>query len=457
MRMRAGFALATGLMLVTGCGASGLETGAGTVEKKTAEAFLTTAETDWHQQVDAEPNKNLSADGRCYFVTGADGNKSLGMVACGPVRRLGTPERQVWDVVRVETTGGDKPGLQVPENEPWKQSQLRPDSSGLWRPDDKTAADNADALAAPPAPAAPAGMTEVSDRAETLDLKPATDKLVVPDGTVTLKGIATPATIGTGADAQSPASGEKFVVATFGTAPTIDQLTGQPAFNPQSTTTVGTKWTVTVGSQQRPVEVLPAADGSATTVQRTIVASVPKDTSEVLLTATNGPVVQSLSLISGKRTTDTAAAYYRTGTQAQLNKALAATSVTHGRDFRSTFSLSLGQAVLTPWDSERGWAPAGKAWVRVEVESQLEYPYVMYLSAWAASFLTATADGVPVSVGPNNPDADVARFAVPAGAKTVQIKAAATLNYKSNSYSGHNSPKAGSATYPALTATATFK
>jgi hypothetical protein len=95
--------------------------------------------------------------------------------------------------------------------------------------------------------------------------------------------------------------------------------------------------------------------------------------------------------------------------------------------------------------------------VRVEVESQLEYPYVMYLSAWAASFLTATADGVPVSVGPNNPDADVARIAVPAGAKTVQIKAAATLNYKSNSYSGHNSPKAGSATYPALTATASFK
>jgi hypothetical protein len=457
MRMRAGFALATGLMLATGCGASGLETGAGTVEKKTADAFLTTAETDWHQQVDAEPNKNLSADGRCYFVTGADGNKSLGTVACGPVRRLGTAERQVWDIVRVETTGGDKPGLQIPENEPWKQAQLRPDSSSLWRPDDKAVADNADALAAPPAPAAPAGMTEVSDRAETLDLKPATDKLVVPDGTVTLKGVATPATIGTGADAQSPASGEKFVVATFGTAPTIDQLTGQPAIDPQSTTTVGTKWTVTVGSQQRPVEVLPAADGSATTVQRTIVASVPKDTPEVLLTATNGLVVQSLSLISGKRTTTTAAAYYRTGTQAQLNKTLAPTSVTQGRDFRSTFSLSLRQAVLTPWDSDRGWAPAGKAWVQVQVESQLKYNFAQYDASWAPSFLTATADGVPVSVGRNDPDTKIGLVAVPAGARTVQIKVAATLIYKSNSYSMLNSPKSGSAQYPAVTATATFK
>ena len=463
MMMRAGIALAAGLLLVTGCGASGLETGAGTVEQKTAEAFLTTAESAWHRQVDAEPTKNLSPEARCYFVTGADGNKSLGTVACGPLRRLGTAEHRVWDIVRIEPTGGDKPGLEIPDQEPWKQSQVRPDSSALWRPDDNKAADDADALAAPPAPAAPAALTEISDKSQSLELKPATDKLILPDGTVTLKGIATPETIGNGTEVQAPATGEKFVVAVISTSPTVDQLTGNPAYDPQDRTpgskAVATKWTITVGGQKRPVDGLSSSDGSAVTPERTIIVSVPKDTTEVLLTATNGSVSQSLSLTSGKRTTSTAAAYYRTSTHAQLNKDLPTKAVNLGSTFKSKFSLSLQQAALTPWDPQAGWAPTGQAWVRVQLDSTLEYPFIVYQKAWAPTFLTATADGVPVPtpVGTNNPGATVITFAVPATAKSVQIKAVARLNFTSNSYSPHNSPKSGTAVYPALTATATFQ
>jgi hypothetical protein len=458
MTMRAGLALIAGLVLVSGCGASGLETGAGTVEKKTSEAFLTTTESAWHRQVDGQSNKNLSADARCYFVTGADSNKSLGTVACGPVRRLGSAERQVWDVVRVETTGADKPGLEIPDEEPWKESQVRPDSSGFWRPDDKEAADNADALAAPPAPPAPAGLTEVSDKSQTLQLKPAGEKLVVPDGTVTLKGIATPETIGSGTEVRAPASGEKFVVAVFGTAPTMDPLTGRDAFDPASGNTVATKWTVTVGGQQRPVDVLSDVAGSAVVPQRTLIASVPKDSSEVLLTATNGAVAQTLSLTTGKRTSKTAAAYYRTGTTATLNKSVPTKSVNLGSSWWSKFSYSLGRAALTPWDPEQGWAPDGQAWVRVEVQSTLEYSFVQYDKKWAEPMLTATADGTSVgrSAGVNSLDADTIAIAVPAGAKTVQLKAEPRLNFTSNSFSPHNSPKSGTAVYPTLTATASF-
>ncbi|TDU89273.1 hypothetical protein EV138_2835 [Kribbella voronezhensis] len=460
MKMRAGLALTAGLVLVSGCGASGLETGAGTVEKKTAEAFLTTAESTWHRQVDDESNKNLSAEARCYFVTGADGNKSLGTVACGPLRRLGSAERQVWDVARIETTGADKPGLELPEDEPWKLSQVRPDNSELWRPDNKKAADDADALAAPPAPAAPAGLTEVSDKSQTLDLEPAGDKLVVPDGTLTLKGIATPETIGSGAEVRAPASGEKFIAAVFGTAPTMDPLTGRELVDPASgdAKAVATKWTVTVGGQQRPVDIFPDAAGSAVVPERTLIASVPKDAAEVLLTATNGPVVQTLSLATGKRTSTTAAAFYRTGTMATLNKSVPAKSITLGYSFRSKFSYSLGRAALMPWDPAAGWAPDGQTWIRVELKSSLEYTFLQYDKSWADPMLTATADGTSVgrSAGVNSPEADIIAIAVPAGARSIQLKAQPRLNFTSNSFSPHNSPKSGTAVYPPLTATATF-
>src|SRR5690242_1252110 len=196
MKTRAGIAVAAGLAVVAGGGASRLETGAGTVESKTASAFLVTAETGWHQKVDAEPNKNVGPTARCYYVTGADGKQSLGTVACGPLRRLGSPDRQVWDIVKIDTTPGDKPGLKLPDDAQWQQSQLRPAGSAFWRPDDKKADDTADALAAPPAPPAEAGLARIADGGQKLDLKPATGKLVVPDGTVTVKGIATPETIG---------------------------------------------------------------------------------------------------------------------------------------------------------------------------------------------------------------------------------------------------------------------
>jgi hypothetical protein len=458
MMMRAGLVLAAGLVLVTGCGASGLQTGAGTVEKKTTEAFLTTVESDWHQKVDTEPNKNLSPDGRCYFVTGADGNQSLGTVACGPLRRLGTAERQVWDLVRITSSGGDEPGLEVPENEPWKQSQLRPDSSSLWRPDDKVADDNADNLAAPPAPAAISGLITVTAKSETLVLKPASDKLVLPDGTVTLKGLATPETIGSGAEVKAPASGEKFIAAIFSTSPTIDPLTDRPGFDANAAgTTTATKWTVTVGGEQRPVDVLPRGDASAMTGDQMLLVSVPKDAPDVLLTATSGPVVQALSLTTGKRTTDTAATYYRTGTLTDLNKSLPNTPGNQGRDFTSTYSLALQKAVLAPWDPARGWAPQGKAWVRVQLASTLKYESIQYQIDWTTPFLTATADGRPVPAAPGKPDDGYLALEVPADTKVVQLTATARLKFTAKSYALSATPKSGTVTYPPLAATATFR
>ncbi|MDX6281560.1 MAG: hypothetical protein QOH03_2631 [Kribbellaceae bacterium] len=455
MKTRVGVALAAGLVVVAGCGASGLETGSGTVEKKTASAFLTTTEADWHKQVDAESNKNVGPSARCYFVTGADGKQSLGTVACGPLRRLGTPERQVWDVLPIQTTGGDKPGFEPADTDQWQKSQLRPSSSAFWRPDDKKADDNADALASPPAPAAQAGVTTVSDKSEKLDLKPATGKLIVPDGTLTLKGLATPETVGTGTEVKAPASGEKFVVAVFSVAPTVDPLFGSPSVNAGTAKSSLTKWTVTVGSEQRPVEVIPG-DGSTTAAERTLLVSVPKDTSDLTLTATNGGVVQKLSLTTGERTTtDVAAAYYRTGVSANLNKSFPLTVRNIGVYYKSSYLLSLKKAALTPWDPDKGWAPAGKTWLRVQTDSRLDYNYILYKTSWVPPFLTVTADGAPIPPVAGAEDEDVIVMPVPAATKVVQMTAKSVLSFTATDPGA--TPTSGTVTFPTLTATATFQ
>ncbi|MEV6411676.1 hypothetical protein [Kribbella sp. NPDC051718] len=456
MKTRVGVALAAGLVVLAGCGASGLETGAGTVEKKTASAFLTTTEGDWHKEVDAESNKNLDQSARCYFVTGADGKQSLGTLACGPIRRLGTPERQVWDVLPIQTTGGDKPGFEPADTDQWQKSQVRPGSSTFWRPDDKKADDNADALAAPPAPAAQAGLTTVSDKSEKLDLKPATGKLIVPDGTLTLKGLATPETIGAGTEVKAPASGEKFVVAVFSTTPTLDPLTGSSAVNSGTSKAALTKWTVTVGSEQRPVEVFPADGSEAAAAERTLVASVPKDASDLTLTATNAGVVQKLSLTTGERTTtDVAAAYYRTGVSVDLNKSFPLTVRNIGVYYKSSYLLSLKKAALTPWDPTKGWAPAGKAWLRVQTDSKLDFNYILYKTSWVPPFLTVTADGAPIPPVPGAETLDVIPIPVPAATKVVQLTAKSVLSF--TAIDSGATPASGTVTFPTLTATATFQ
>jgi hypothetical protein len=454
MKTRVGVALAAGLVVVAGCGASGLETGAGTVEKKTATAFLTTTEADWHKQVDGESNKNVGPSARCYFVTGADGKQSLGTLACGPLRRLGTPERQVWDTLRIETTGGEKPGFKVPDGEPWNRSQLRPDNSAFWRPDDKKTDDNADALAAPPAPAAQAGLTTVSDKSEKLELKPATGKIVVPDGTLTLKGLATPETVGSGTEVKAPASGEKFVVAVFSTTPTNDPLTGSPAVNAGNAKAVATKWTVTVGSEQRPVDVI-SQDAPAGAAERTLLVSVPKDTSDLTLTATNGAVVQKLSLTTGERTTpDVAAAYYRTGVSANLNKSFPLTVRNLPLYFKSSYSLALKKAALTPWDPDHGWAPAGKTWFRVQTDSMLDFNYILYKTTWSPPFVTVTADGAAIPATQVTANDEVIVLAVPAATKVVKVTTKSVLTFTATDTGA--TPKSGAVTFPSLTATATF-
>ncbi|WP_328332810.1 hypothetical protein OHA70_14940 [Kribbella sp. NBC_00382] len=456
MKTRVGVALAAGLVVVAGCGASGLETGGGTVEKKTASAFLTTTEADWHKQVDAESNKNIDPSARCYFVTGADGKQSLGTLACGPLRRLGTPERQVWDVLAIQTTGGDKPGFEPADSDQWQKSQLRPDNSAFWRPDDKKADDNADALAAPAAPAAQAGLTTVSDKSEKLELKPATGKIVVPDGTLTLKGLATPETVGSGTEVKAPASGEKFVVAVFGTTPTLDPLDGASAVNAATAKSALTKWTVTVGDEQRPVEVLPGVGSEASAAERTLLVSVPKDTSDLTLTATNGGVVQKLSLTTGERTTtDVAAAYYRTGVSVDLGKSFPPTVRNVGEYYKSTYFLSLKKAALAPWDPDHGWAPAGKAWFRLQIDSKLDYNYILYKTTWVAPFLKLTADGVAIPPVPDTMDVDVIAIPVPATTKVVQLTANSVLSFAATDPGA--TPASGRVTFPVLTATATFQ
>jgi hypothetical protein len=218
MDMRWMLTAVIGVVLVAGCGSSGLETGAGTVDDRTTEAFVAATEADWRQQVDTGTSHNLSPDARCYFVT-ADGRRSLGTMACGPVRRLGSAEGSVWDLIKIEGTAGDDAGLRIPEGEEWQRSVARPAEGRLTRPDDKEPPADADMLALPAAPPAGSRLALVQDQFGSAELTEHREQVVaaaVPAGVRTVR-ITVTATLTFAAHAYSPYASPRSGTANLGT------------------------------------------------------------------------------------------------------------------------------------------------------------------------------------------------------------------------------------------------
>jgi hypothetical protein len=420
---------AASILVVAGCGSSGLESPGGTIQDEAAEAFLATADASWHRSVDGFGGQTISPEARCYLVADKDGKQFRGTMACGPVRRLGSAPGHVWDLSEVSTVpSGDGAGLQADDNPDRKQSQAVPADGSLWRPDGTEPPSDADSLAEPQVPKASPGMVTVLDQLEVPGLRPVSGQLVNPDTTLTLTGLGSVGYFGQGTTAKAPADGEKFVVARY-----VNDSTGRWG-GPGSST--GTTWTVTVGQTSRPAEdVRPKPeDGGPGSDPKYLVASVPNDAEEVLLSSRNGSVSQSLSLVSGKRTTDTAAAYYRKNTKAEIGKTSQPKSVRNG-DYHASYAMTFDDARLLAWDEDKGWAPPGKAWFVLTFAQRVEMPSV-YQTKWNPKLFMATADGQPVDTGAIDGDirlAHRATWAVPAGVRTVRVTAHAAGTFKAPS------------------------
>lgn len=433
MRRSVGGCLRIGIvasvLAVAGCGGSGLESPGGTIQEEAAEAFLATADTSWRHSVEGFGGQTISPEARCYLVADKDGKQFHGMMACGPVRRLGTAPGQVWDLSEVGTVpSGDGAGLQADDDPDREQSQAVPVDGSLWRPDGKEPPSDAASLAEPQVPKAGAGMVTVLDELEVPDLRPASAKLVNPDTTLTVTGLGSVASFGQGTTAKAPADGEKFLVARY-----VNDSTGRWG-GPGSST--GTTWTVTAGQTSRTAEDIrpkPEAGGPGSD-PKYLVVSVPNEIQEVLLSSRNGAVSQSLSLVSGKRTTDTAAAYYRKHTEVAIGKTSPLRSVANG-DYRATYKMTFGDARLLAWDEDKGWAPAGKSWFVLSFAQEVELPSV-YQTTWNPKLFTVTADGKPVDAGVVDGDIRLAHsaiWAVPAHVRTVRVTAHAAGTFKAPS------------------------
>lgn len=407
------------LVVLAGCGSSSLESAGGTIDEKIAESFLATADTSWRRSIEGYGGQTISPAARCYLVADKGGDQFRGGLACGPVRRLGSAPGHVWDLSEVDTVAsGDGAGLRADENPDRKQSQPVPADASLWRPDGKEPPSDSDSLAEPAVPKASAGMITVLDQLTVTDLRAASGTLINPDTTLTVTGLGTVQTFGEGTTAKAPAEGEQFIVARY-----TNEVTGRRG-GPGSST--GTTWSLTVGTMSRPAEdVSPKAEeGGPGSAVKYLVVSVPKSAPEILLNSRNGAVTQALSLVSGKRTTEAAAAYYRKHTKVAVGRAMPAKTVRQG-DYRAMYSISFGEAQLLAWDEDKGWAPPGKAWFRLALSHRHEFPSV-YQTRWNPRVFSAAADGKPVETAPVDGDLRLAHtviWAVPANVRTLRITA----------------------------------
>lgn len=426
-----------GVLLLSGC-TSDLSSSGGTVTAETAEAFLTGAESGWRAEVDAEgETANRAPDSRCYLVTDAEHKQFRNAMACGPVRRVGTKDGDVWDLSQVVTTAsGDGAGLQAPDPDDADESKPRPAEGGLWRPDGKEPADDADTLAAPPAPAADAGYTAVLTQVDVQDLKEVSSPLINPDSAIKVTGVGTAEQISRLGNILRPAGGERFVVARFEQVASDIQVT---AGDPKTT------YAVDAGGSPHAVDPTDVEDAAAgggqepSTVRiRYLVASVPIDSKQVLLTSRHDRTAQSLSLLSGQRTTlQVASAYYRPRTDVKLGQALRK-QITVG-DFDGRYALTLTQAQLRPWDAEQGWAPTGRAWFRLRYNESTGLPYAGFKMRWSPRFFTATADGAPIMTRSKGNGLDFKEnwtevWSVPANVRQVKVTIHAVMTFTSDAF-----------------------
>lgn len=333
--------------LLTGCAGekhtfSGLE-----VSKldKTIESL----DASWSQHRANGIAATVDDSSRCFVQTGTDGvlaDKAL----CGPVRYLGDDET-VWESVGLQPgpDGKDKVTLSAGSS----FSKNKPNANTvLYRTDGKKAADNA-SLTEPDTKAAEAekalwdvanGFTGSGDNKSV--------SVVTPDGTVTVSGLALSDRVGAASDRLKAGDGRKFATANI--SPQFMQASSWFSEAKPAKTSLA----FVAGGKTYPIGA--AKSG-------TVSMSVPGDGTDVALAVVYGDFQQTVTLSDAKLHTTATALY--DGIDSELNGIKAPASEKKGAysqpGLYSEMSADGLSATRTAYDTEAGWAPEGKAWLRV--------------------------------------------------------------------------------------------
>lgn len=309
--------------------------------------FLARVEQQFRDDV-TRGRANLGAGSHCWLLREPDSGEIDSLAACGPVRHLAAADDGVWDLYRFKAVvnGHD---VSVDEVTVERSGTTLPAGREPFRGDGAKVPADADSVAAPEPPAAKPGTVGLAPGAVLENVaKPDRNVVVIPGGTVEVIEVGEVRTLP--GDERSPlyrpADGEEFRAISF--------RVGTDA-GYRSTVDVTPAFAVSAGGRKTPLEL--AGDGAP---QR-VVVSVPKSADASLLVTVAG-VDQAISIRSGQRTSTNAAAYYRTSSKVAVNRQFPNRAFSRG-DFSIQHQVTFTEAELSPFDPERGWAPAGRSWL----------------------------------------------------------------------------------------------
>jgi hypothetical protein len=293
----------------------------------------------------------------CWLLRDKDSGEIDPVAACGPVRHLGAADTGVWDLYRFKGTVSGKT-LTVADVAVDKAGAALPADREPYRGDDATVPADADALSPPEAPPARPGMAKVIPDVKVDNVaKPQKGKLIIPGGTVEATEVGEVRTIP--GDEQSPvyrpADGEEFRAVSVTITPDENAGAGSVDVTPA--------YSVKAGSQRIAADLGRDSSGQPVSGAQVLVVSVPKGQDAELVVSVAG-VDQALSVRTGDRTSTTAAAYYRENSKIAVGQRYPSQHVTVGQ-FQLGHQVTFTEATVTPFDPDKGWAPAGKAWLEL--------------------------------------------------------------------------------------------
>ncbi|GAA1673667.1 hypothetical protein GCM10009765_23800 [Fodinicola feengrottensis] len=336
------------------------------VTKDRVAAVLAQADPTF-QQAARQQYAATNDESRCYigFIDQKHTNGGE-QLWCGPVRLYGIPASQRWAnlAVSADTAGG----LRLDSTHPSIQPQTLPTQLTFARPDGQQPA-TGDDLDPPTPPTEQPGIVTAVDSNElgAVTIHPPKDNglLLGPTTALKIAGIGSSSVYGLGSQAHSAASGEQFLAIQFAPMPAITTALSTTT-DPGRLASVylsGPTQTIVVGAARHPVGNIPT-DGT-----KTLIVSVPKGVpvrfevtdegrplSYDLRQATRAPLPEEQPLYRAQNTTP-------------LNRRITGTLTPTAGDDRTPiqFHITAENAVLTPWDEDKKWAPAGKVWLAVNV------------------------------------------------------------------------------------------
>ena len=422
-----------------------------------ADTWLTSADTGWRATVgQLTSDRAKVGDGaRCYYILDSSTHQFTSTVACGPIRRLGSADKHVWDLesVQILTPGQmattDNPAtsnstaLQLYLGDPGPQGAPRPTGT-FYRPDGTQPAADADNLAAPPMPTADTNLLTSFDvsgqpttNATTVDPTKAT--IITPAGVLTLSAVAQVATYAPTADSTDTTTSSTATPSVFTPAAGhhFEVFTGQftPGWPSEDGNTI-------VGGVAAPTATFTFISGTTRTdITKTIAPPVgqydtpaPTSFSMIASVANSTPAKidvgvgghdQTITVDTATRDPDPlAAAYYDPARSTSVNSSAPVMTKNYASQYDQnvtvTYALNVDQATFSPYNPTKGWADTGKVWLNVSATDKVsENSYntdTINRDGWTVSIGKTKYTAVTVAATDNGA---IASFEVPSTPNTV--------------------------------------